>query len=285
MSGDVGIATVISSPSRGAIVSTIATGWGDQLVTIRALLLPCGVVLALASAASAQSPSPPPTLATPPATQTPPAVNAPAPPSTPANPIPPAALNQPGMPPQRVAALVRRSGFDPVGHPVRRGNLYVQRAIDPDAIEYRLIIDALTGRMVSIRPVGVPGPYAAAPAYGPYPPPYRPVYGRYFAPPPDDYGFGYGAPRPPRAVPHAKLPPPQPQPSAPAPQPQPSASAPAPKPQPSASAQAPLPRPKPYVMEATSSISVDAPKAPEPQKSPAPQDNGAAAMPPVAPLE
>jgi len=226
-------------------------------VTIRALLLPCGLLLA--SAASAQSVNAPPPAIDPPAT-----LNAPAPPS------------QAGLPPQRIVAMVRRSGFDPIGRPVRHGNLYVQRAIDPNDVEYRLVIDSLTGRMVSVRPVGIAGPYAAA-GYGPYPPPPPLIYGRYLPPP--ESGFGYRSPRPPRNVPNAHLPSPQAQPSA------------SPQAQPSANAQAPLPRPKPYVMEATGSIPADAPKTPPPapQTTPEPpkaaQANSAIVMPPVAPLD
>jgi hypothetical protein len=265
-------------------------------VTIRALLLPCGLLLAFAGAAQAESPSEPPAPASPPAATAPPAaMNEAAPPHAPAT------LAAPEMPPQRILAMLRASGFEPIGRPVRRGNLYVQRAFDPNDMEYRVVIDGITGRTVSIRPVGMPGPYAAAPGYGgPYPPPYRgPVYGRLFAPPPpDEFGYGYGSPQPPRMIPQARLSPPRPS----APATQPSASAPAPKahatvpaPQPGTVAQAPLPRPKPYVMEATGSIPADAPsapqKAPEPQPAPEPpkaappQDNGAAAMPPVAPLD
>jgi hypothetical protein len=241
----------------------IAPGWGDQLVTIRALLLLGGMSLALASAASAQSAGPPPSLS-PPATI-----------ASPSSAIPPGAANtpaaQPGVPPQRIAAMVRARGFHPIGRPVPHGNLYVQRALDPDDMEYRIVIDSLTGRTVSVRPMGMAGPYAYGP--GPYgSPPYRPV--RYFGAPPDGVGFGYGTPRPPRAVPTARLAPPQTQPAQ----------------QPSTTAQSPLPRPKPYVAEATGSIPVDTPalpaaeKTPEPPKTSAPSATGAA-LPPVAPLD
>jgi hypothetical protein len=255
--GDVGIATVkFAVAMRGRV---IAPAWGDQLVTIRALLLG-GMSLALASAASAQSAGPPPPTPSPPPTIASP---------SPAN--PPAA--QPGLPPQRIAAMVRAHGFQPIGPPVLHGNLYVQRALDPDDMAYRVVIDSLTGRTLSVRPMGMAGPYAYGP--GPYgPPPYRAA--RYYGAPPDDYGFGYGAPRPPRALPTARFAPPQPH----------------AQPQPGASAQAPLPRPKPYVAEATGSIPSDAPASPAPQQpqktseppKAAPQDTGAA-LPPVAPLD
>ena len=232
-------------------------------MTLHTLLLVGGMSLALASAASAQSagpppsPSPPQTIASPPAPP-PAAATAPA--------------TQPGLPPQRITAMVRGHGFNPIGPPVRHGNLYMQRALDPDDMQYRLVIDSVTGRMLSVQPVGMAGPYAYG--GGPYgPPPYRTA--RFFGPPED--GFGYGRPRPPRAVPNAR-------PTQPAQQSQP---------QPSTTAQAPLPRPKPYVAEATGSIDSPAPpapqKAPEAQKTPAPkaapQVTGAGAMPPVAPLD
>jgi hypothetical protein len=264
----------------------IASGWGDQRVTIRALLLLGGVSLALASLASAQSPAPNPT---PPAALDPPTAPAPPPPavSAPSTMPAPATLNQPGMPPQRIHAMVRASGFDPIGAPVRRGDLYVQRAIDPDGIRYRIVIDPLTGRTVSVRPLRAAGPYDWRGPYGPFEP-YRAAFGHYFGPPP------YRPPHPPRNVPTARLAPPQPLPPPSQPsQPQQSDQ---PRPQPTTTAQAPLPRPKPYVMEATGSIPIDAPPSPAPQKTPepqkaaaapapAPQSNGAAALPPVAPLD
>src|SRR5262249_52974966 len=188
--------------------------------------------------------------------------------------------------------------FTLIGLPARRGDLYVQRALDPNAIAYRLVIDERTGRMVSVRPLPAPGPFAYGPGpYGPYPPPYRRAYGRYFGPQPEEYGYGYGRPNPPRNVPTARLSPPKTQPQS---QPQPDQpsqqSHQLPPLQPSTTAQAPLPRPKPYVMEATGSIPVDSQKAlasqmtPDPQKAPtppavAPQSNGAVALPPVAPLD
>ena len=259
-------------------------------MTIRALLLLGGVSLALAGAASAQSAGPPAAAASPPAAADAPAAPAALPPPTlsaaPAS--VPAASSQPGVPPQRLRAMVRASGFDPIGPPVRHGNLLVQRAIGPNDVEYRLVIDPLTGRTVSVRPMRVAGLFGGPAYYGPrpyYPPRYRPAYGRYWGPP-ADYGFS-GAPRPPRAVPaataHLTPPPSEPQPSATA----------QPNPQPSTVAQAPLPRPKPYVMEATGSIPADSPQPLRTQRTaerqPPParpaQDNGAAAMPPIAPLD
>jgi hypothetical protein len=261
-------------------------------VTIRVLLLVGGVSLALASVASAQSVNAPvATPGPPPAIEPPPTAPAPPPPAAAIAPPLAAAQDHPGLPPQRIHAIVRAAGFDPIGPPARRGNLYVQRAIDPDAMEYRLVIDPMTGRTLSVRPLRVAGPYRGPGYYGrPYPPPYRAAYGRYYGPPPDDFGYGPRTPRPPRAVPAARLSPPKTPPQSPPQSDQPPQQAhQLPPPQPTTTAQAPLPRPKPYVMEATGSIPVDAPKTPEPPKTPeqpaAPPQNGAAAMPPVAPLD
>ncbi len=221
--------------------------------------------LALASAASAQVVSPP----------------NPSAPGTIAPPLADPAAAQPGLPPQSITAMVRARGFRPVGRPARRGNVYVQRALDPDEMEYRLLIDALTGRTVSVQPMGMAGPYAYGPA--PYAPArYRPPH--YWGRPPDNDGFGYGVPRPPHSIPSVRLAPPQAEP------PQTQSAHTEPQAAPSASAQAPLPRPKPYVMEATGSIPVGAPASPAPQNTPAPppsapQTNGAVTLPPVAPLD
>src|SRR5690242_15190862 len=129
----------------------IASAWGDQLVTIHALLLLGGASLALASVASAQSVDAPAANPNPPATASPPTISAPR--------AVPGALDQPDMPPQRIQAVVRASGFAPVGPPARRGDRYVQRALDPDAVPYRLVIDARSARIVSARPLRAPRPF------------------------------------------------------------------------------------------------------------------------------
>ncbi len=182
-----------------------------------------------------------------------------------------------GLPPNRIVAIVRATGFDPMGAPTRNGDLYVLRALDPNDIAYRLVIDARTGRTVSMRQIAVPGPYEAVPASARNRGPYSWIFG------PSDAG-GVDAPRPPRTVPQA---------------------APAPARQDAAT---PLPRPRPYVMEATGSVPADASKAPAPQQAAptaaappavsAPQTtpatapasaplkgNGGDSMPPIAPLD
>jgi len=173
-----------------------------------------------------------------------------------------------GLPPNRIVAIVRATGFDPMGAPVRNGDLYVLRALDPHDIAYRLVIDARTGRTVSLRQIATPGPYEVVSASARNRGPYGWIFG-----PSDDAGLG--TPRPPRAVPQATSPARQ-------------------------DAATPLPRPRPYVMEATGSVR-DATEASAPQTVPAappaasapqsvpasraPQGNGGASMPPIAPLD
>lgn len=233
---------------------------------LRTLLLACGASLALAGIASAQSSMP---------------GSMPAPTRPEAMPAGYAAL-----PPYRIARMVRASGFAPLFRPMRQGDTYVLRALDRNDVEYRLVIDAYTGRTMSVRATGHGGP-----GYGPY---RGPVYGRIFGPRDDRYddGYGFGGPRPPvppRVVPH-------PRPAQANAQPNPAA--------PAAGSTTPLPRPRPYVVEATGSIPIESSKSAEPQKTPpapenpvpaqpapaaapadTPHNNGGAAMPPVAPLD
>ena len=179
-----------------------------------------------------------------------------------------------GLPPNRIVAIVRATGFDPMGAPVRNGDLYVLRALDPHDIAYRLVIDARTGRTVSLRQIATPGPYEVVSASARNRGPYGWIFG-----PSDDAGLG--TPRPPRTVPNATPPARQ-------------------------DAATPLPRPRPYVMEATGSVRDDTATASAPQTMPAaqtpvappaaaapqsvpaaraPQGNGGASMPPIAPLD
>jgi hypothetical protein len=201
---------------------------------VRALLMACGAWSALAGFALAEPPAAPPV------------------------------QTMTALPPARVVADARASGFDPLGAPVRSGETYALLALDRYDVEYRLVVDARTGRTLSLRQIATPGPYQPMPLLARND---GPGLGQIFGRTND----GWGTPRPPRAVPHARPLPP------------------------GATAQAPLPRPKPYVMEATGSIPVDAAKSPGAAKNPAaqapapakntPQTNGGAAMPPVAPLD
>src|SRR5262249_59143641 len=136
-------------------------------------------------------------------------------------------------------------GFDPMGAPVRKGDVYAVRALDPDDIVYRIVLDARTGRTVSMREVATPGPFEAITNFN------RkdfPVFGRIFAPPTDNYGYGSAPPPPPGApVPPAPSPPAAPPPS----QRSPRGTAP--------------PRPRPSVMEATRPIPIATARPPTPQ--------------------
>ena len=96
-------------------------------------------------------------------------------------PIPPGYYPAPddgaGLPPQEVAAIVRSTGLEPLGRPLRQGPVYVSRALDPSGQEVRVIINAQLGRVVRVVPVtgaeGMPpggppqGAGAAAPPAGP----------------------------------------------------------------------------------------------------------------------
>ena len=84
----------------------------------------------------------------------------------------------PALPPHEVITIVRSTGLEPLGRPVRRGPVYTIRAVDPvGGEELRVIVDAQMGHVVRMVPVvmprGVPvlrppGRIAMAPdAYGP----------------------------------------------------------------------------------------------------------------------
>lgn len=176
---------------------------------LHAFLMLCVTSLALAGAAAAEPAGPPPNIAA-------------------------------GLPPGQIMAIVRANGFDPVGRPVRNGNVYALQALDPDDVEYRIVVDARTGRTVSLREIARPGPYEAAPRFGGVigGPPEGPA----LRPPHD---VPHGAPAAPRGAPPqrsaattARVPPQKPEQGA-----------------------LPLPRPRPYVMEATSSTPVGPPAA------------------------
>jgi hypothetical protein len=126
---------------------------------------------------------------------------------------PPGGRPPAAMPPYEVLSMLRSTGFEPIGQPIRRGPNYVLRAIDENDREVNLIINARSGDILSATPIqtasrvppGVSmGPYERmAPGYVP------PVGSRSYGPPvadddddaPPPRGYGYGAPRPPGAVP------------------------------------------------------------------------------------
>jgi hypothetical protein len=122
------------------------------------------------------------------------------------------------MPPYEILSMLRSTGFDPIGQPVRRGPNYMLRAIDENDREVNVVINARSGGIVSVTPIQtasrVPPPPPGV-SMGPYermPPGYVPPSGPrgYGAPLADDDddalpppGFGYNAPRPPGAMPGA----------------------------------------------------------------------------------
>ncbi len=115
------------------------------------------------------------------------------------------------MPPYEILTMVRSTGFDPIGQPVRRGPNYVLRAVDDTDREVNLVINARTGDILSVTPIQTASRMPPGVSMGPYermPPGYVPPGGRggYSLPDTDDDEDdvpprNYGAPRPPGAVP------------------------------------------------------------------------------------
>jgi hypothetical protein len=95
------------------------------------------------------------------------------------------------VPPRAVLAMVHSSGFEPLGPPLRRGRIYWLHAINPRGRDVALTIDAVSGQIVSVSPVGPALRYGAVPYDPMYDPP--PPYGRYESAP---YGrpYAYGPP-------------------------------------------------------------------------------------------
>src|SRR5258708_17625161 len=60
------------------------------------------------------------------------------------------------LPPYEVAAIVRSTGLEPLGRPVRQGQAYAVRAIDEAGEEVRVIVDARIGRIVKVIPLMEP---------------------------------------------------------------------------------------------------------------------------------
>jgi hypothetical protein len=128
--------------------------------------------------------------------------------------MPPGARPSGAMPPYEVLTMLRSTGFDPIGQPVRRGQNYVLRAIDDNDREVNLVINAHSGDILSVTPIQTASRMSPGVSMGRYermPPGYMPPAGsRSYGPPvvdddDDDAlpppGFGYNAPRPPGAVP------------------------------------------------------------------------------------
>src|SRR5262249_20536575 len=73
------------------------------------------------------------------------------------------------LPPYEVAAIVRSTGLEPLGRPVRQGQAYAVRAVDDAGEEVRVIVDARMGRIVKVVPLMEPRyamPLLRPPAFG-----------------------------------------------------------------------------------------------------------------------
>ncbi|MEA2886760.1 MAG: hypothetical protein QOD11_1120 [Bradyrhizobium sp.] len=98
------------------------------------------------------------------------------------------------LPPMEVTAIVRESGFSPLGIPQQRGLVYTISVIDRGGEDGRLVIDARSGRIVRFIPATRMGDNFNGDldlAYGPVGP----------LPPPINSGYRR-APRPPLPIPH-----------------------------------------------------------------------------------
>jgi hypothetical protein len=79
------------------------------------------------------------------------------------------------VPPEDVLTSIRSMGLDPATRPLLRGRVYALRAFDPSHAEKRVLVDARSGEVLSVRAVADGGPAEA---------PYSPRYGRYQPPRP-----------------------------------------------------------------------------------------------------
>jgi hypothetical protein len=68
------------------------------------------------------------------------------------------------LPPHRIMTMLRSSGFDPIGQPMRRGPNYVLRAIDDNDREVTLVVSGRDGNVLSVTPMRTA---SRAPAAGP----------------------------------------------------------------------------------------------------------------------
>jgi hypothetical protein len=127
--------------------------------------------------------------------------------------MPPAAVSPGVMPPYEILSMLRSTGFEPIGRPIRRGPNYMLRAIDDNDREVNLVVNARSGDILSATPIQTASRMPPGVSMGPYErmaPGYVPPAGsRNYGPPVADDdddalpppGFGYNAPRPPGAVP------------------------------------------------------------------------------------
>ena len=164
-----------------------------------------------------------------------------------------------GLPPHEIVTIVRSTGLEPMGSPVRQGPTYALRAVDPAGEEVRVIVDAQRGRIVKVIPLMAPR-YAMPLLRPPYGRPPRPM-----AMVPEGYGPN---PRAPMLPPGTEGPPP---PNAAGPGGVPSGPARAPgagvSPDPAVQVgPPPLPRPRPKLASTDSSDAKQGVAAPPPQQ-------------------
>jgi hypothetical protein len=77
----------------------------------------------------------------------------------------------PVIPAFEVNTIIRSMGFDPTGAPVRRGPVYVIRAIDDDDIAVRITVDARSGRVLTVTELAANDPYNTPGRFGSVPMP------------------------------------------------------------------------------------------------------------------
>jgi hypothetical protein len=74
------------------------------------------------------------------------------------------------LPPHEILTILRSTGLDPIGRPVRQGPHYVLHAIDEDDREMRVIVSARSGEIIRMAPAAIPAriPPRGGVAVGPY---------------------------------------------------------------------------------------------------------------------
>jgi hypothetical protein len=78
------------------------------------------------------------------------------------------------LPPHEIVDIVRSTGLEPVGRPIRQGPAYALRAVDPAGEQVRVVVDAQRGRIVKVVLLSEPR-YAVPLMRPPFGPPPRPM--------------------------------------------------------------------------------------------------------------